>query len=133
MHHHRHRGSCLIAGAAFALVGTAAWAQQPPEIIVEAPHVHPTTERTSTGGTIDVISVTHRVNYADLDISTAAGAKALEQRVTSAAKAACQEIKKLYPLADPAPGNPPCEKTAVSKAMAQVDAAVAAASKGAKK
>ncbi len=90
----------------------------------------PTTERTATANPIEVISVPHRVSDLDLDLNAGASAKALEQRVSDSAKAAREVIERLERLANPAPGNPPCEKTAIDKGMAHGHAAVAAAQKG---
>lgn len=121
--------SFVLIGAGLALAGGIAAAQSTTEVVVEAARVQPTGERGSTGAPIDVISVTHRVSYKDIDIATASGAKVLETRIETAAKAACKEIDTLYPLRTPAPGSPPCEKTAVDKAMVQARAAIAAAEK----
>ncbi len=121
--------SLSLLAAGLVLTSAAAVAQTTTEIIVEAPRVERTNERTTVGAPIDVISVTHRVSYKDINIGTHAGAKALEQRVSDAAKAACKEIDKLYPLMTPAVGQPACDKQAFNNAMVQVRAAVAAAEK----
>ncbi len=114
----------------FAIVGGAAVAQELKEIVIEAPRVERAKEHSAQGVPIDIISVTHRVTYKDIDISTRLGAQVLETRVKDSAKAACKEIETLYPLA-PA-GSSDCEKTAVDKAMVQVHQAIAAAGNQAK-
>lgn len=119
----------MMVGAVVALGSTAALAQQLSEIVVEAPRVHRTGEVGSSGGPIDMISVTHRVSFKDIDISTSSGAKVLEQRVKDSATAACKEIDKLYPLREPVPSQPDCVTGAVNASMAQVKAAIAAAEK----
>ena len=124
------RGVALAVG--LALASSVAIAQQLSEVIVEAPRVQRGVDKGPTGS-IDLIAVTHHVSYADIDIGTASGARVLEQRVKDAAKAACAEITKLYPLATEAASSPPCEKTAVDKAMLQVRAAVEAAEKAKRK
>ena len=116
----------LVAGLAVA--SSAALAQPLSEVVVEAPRIQRGVEKGPTSQ-IDQVSVAHHVSYADIDISTASGAKVLEQRVKDAAKAACAEIDKLYPLGADAKVGPPCEKSAVDNASAQVKAAVAAAEK----
>jgi UrcA family protein len=118
----------LVSG--FAIVGVAAVAQEVKEIVIEAPRVERTKEHSAQGAPIDIISVTHRVTYKDIDISTRLGAQVLETRVKDSAKAACKEIETLYPLAPPDSSD--CEKTAVNKAMVQVHQAIAAAGKQAK-
>jgi UrcA family protein len=132
MRNDHYRLSLAVAAAGFALASGTAAAQQTPstsEIIVEAPHLERTTERGPQGGPIEIIAVTHHVSYRDIDIGTNSGAQVLEQRIKNAAKAACQEIDKLYPLKVPVASDPPCEKGAVDKAMVQARAAIAAAEK----
>jgi UrcA family protein len=114
-----------LVAAGFAIASGTAAAQQTTEIVVEAPRA----ERTLGRGPIDIVSVTHRVSYKDIDIGTSSGAKVLEQRIKDAAKAACQEIDKLYPHKVPVPHDPPCEQTAFDKAMSQARTAIAAAEK----
>jgi UrcA family protein len=115
------------------LIASGPAAAQTTEIVVEAPRVTHTGQASPAGAKVDIISVTHRVSYRDIDISTHSGAKVLEQRVADSAKAACAEIEKLYPLATPADTSGSCQKDAVAKAMVQVNAAVAAAEKAARK
>ena len=129
MKNHASRLSLAAVAAGFAIASGTAVAQQPTEIIVEAPRVQRTAEHGPAGGPIDIISVTHRVSYRDIDIGTHSGALVLEQRIKDAAKAACKEIEKLYPLAAPVPSDPPCEKSATDKAMVQARVAIAAAEK----
>ena len=114
-----------------AIAGVTAVAQELKEIVVETPRIERSTERSANGAPIDIISVTHRVSYKDIDISTKLGGQVLETRVKDSAKAACKEIDKLYPLNTS--GSPECERTAVDKAMVQVHAAIAAAEKETKK
>jgi UrcA family protein len=126
------RSSSAAVAAALAIASGTAVAQQSSEIVVEAPRVERSAGRTPTGSPVDIISVAHRVSYRDIDISTNSGARALEQRIKDAAKAACKEIDTLYPIKDPVPGDPPCEKAATDKAMVQARAAIAAAEKARK-
>jgi UrcA family protein len=110
--------SCLAASS-------AAWTQQTPEVIVEAPHV----EATAVKGA-PALSIVYKVNYADLNIGTHSGAIELEKRVKDSAKQACEQIKKLYPTS--VDTDPPCVQTAIKNAMAQVNKAIAAAEKSGK-
>ena len=129
----KSRLSMVVLGAGFVLGSVAASAQPLKEIVVEAPRVQKGVDRTSTGVPIDLISVTHRVSYSDIDISTSSGAQVLTQRVKDAAAAACKEIDKLYPLREPMPGSRSCTDAAADAASAQVKAAVAAAEKAKQK
>lgn len=127
------RVSMVLLGAAFALGSVAASAQPLKEIVVEAPRIQKGVGKDAVGASIDQISVTHRVSYSDIDISTSSGAQVLTQRVKDAAAAACKEIDKLYPLREPMPGSRSCTDAAADAASAQVKAAVAAAEKAKQK
>ena len=127
------RVSFVLLGAAFALGSIAASAQPLKEIVVEAPRIQKGVAKDTVGASIDLISVTHRVSYSDIDISTSSGSQVLTQRVKDAAAAACKEIDKLYPLREPMPGSRSCADAAADNAMAQVKAAIAAAEKAKQK
>jgi UrcA family protein len=77
------------------------------------------------------ISLSYRVSYSDLDLSTKAGAAALEKRVQAAAATACKEVRRVYPEAEP--GGSACAKQAVDEAMVKVREVVAAAGAAPKK
>jgi len=85
--------------------------------------------RTSSGAPVELIELRHHVRYGDLDLATHTGATDLETRVNNAAKAACAELDKLYPLETP---DAKCAKKAADAAMSQVHAAVTAAEQRAK-
>jgi UrcA family protein len=113
-----------VAGAAFA---SQVIAQQVEGVNVEASRI--VKERIGTTSDnlapINSVALSYKVSYADLDLATAAGAKALEQRVNAAALAACREITRLYPDANP--GDTACAKKAATEAMVKVRELVAAA------
>ena len=77
------------------------------------------------------ISLSYRVGYSDLDLSTKAGAAALEKRVQTAGAAACKEVRRVYPEAEPS--DSACAKNAVNEAMVRVREVVAAANAAPKK
>jgi UrcA family protein len=114
----------LLASAAFA---SQAFAQQIEGVDVEASRI--VKERIGTTADnltpINSVSLSYKVSYADLDLATSAGAKALEERVKAAALAACKEITRLYPDANP--GDSACAKKAATAAMVKVRELVAAA------
>lgn len=119
-----------LAAAGSLAVGSAALAQQAPEVVVEAPHVEKTTQTGPMGRAMPALSIVYRVNYSDLNLATHSGALELESRIKNSAKAACGQLAKLYP--DLVEGDPPCVQGAIKKAMAQANKAIAEAEKGAK-
>ncbi|HUO95906.1 MAG TPA: UrcA family protein [Steroidobacteraceae bacterium] len=123
-----------LAAAGTAIACGARAAEPLTEVIVEAPKVVHTSQKVPPlGAGVDIASVRYRVSYADLDISTPAGAKTLEQRIDDAAKKACAQLLAAAPIGStPVASDPPCEKTAVAGAMKQANAAIAAATKARK-
>ena len=129
----RARASAVALAAAALGVGCGARAAEPmTEVIVEAPKVVHTADRAPPlGAPVDLASIRYRVSYADLNLATPAGSKALEERINDAAKRACRQLEaSLPPSAVPAANDPPCVKTAVDGAMKQARAAIAAAGQG---
>jgi UrcA family protein len=122
----------LLAGGA-TLCGAAVAAEALTEIKIEVSRetkVETKIEgRTSSGAAVEVISLSRRVGYSDLNLATHAGAMELERRVTEAAQGACKELDKLYPLTAKVGDSPACAKKAADAAMVQVHTAVAAAEK----
>jgi UrcA family protein len=110
------------------MAGSAAFAQQVEGVtVVAARTVKEQIGRAPNLAPINAISLSYSVSFADLDLSTSAGAAALDQRVKDAAMAACKEITKLYPQARP--DDAACAKAAVGEAAAKVHDAVGAAGK----
>jgi UrcA family protein len=113
----------LVAGMC---IGTAALADNLPTINIQASVVSKKIIGMSSSGVpTEEVTVTRRVSYADLDLKTYSGAQALKQRVKEAAKLACKQIDKLYPLEQS--DTPNCIKESVVEADRQVDEAIAAA------
>jgi UrcA family protein len=100
-------------------------AQPVPEVIVEAPHVHSTTDKDGR-----LYALVYKVSYADLNLATHSGAVELEKRIKDSAAQACAQLKTLYPITDDT--DPPCVSAATKNGMAQANKAIAAAEKGAK-
>ena len=68
----------------------------PPETVtVTAPP--PTVERTRLNTTIGRVSQSERVSYADLNLCSGEGARALRARVNAAAEDVCQRIDAAFP------------------------------------
>ena len=125
-----------LAIAASLAGALAARAAEPlTEVMVEAPRVVHSSERTGAlQAPVDVASIRYRVSYADLNLATASGARALEQRINDAASRACAELERATsPHSTVVPGDPPCVKTATDGAMKQANAAIAAAEQAARK
>jgi UrcA family protein len=117
-----------VLASVASLAAGAVLAQQASEITVEASRAEKTTVgRSATGAQVEVVSLVRRVNYADLDLASHAGATALEQRIKDSAKAACKQLDGLYPLEPP--GGPECVKAATDAAMKQAKSAIEAAGK----
>ncbi len=116
----------------FPLVLTAAWllaagaqAQTQPhtvkEIVITSPRVvHERIGRSSNGAHEELISLSHRITYDDLDLTKTADAATLRNRVKDAAELGCQQLEKIYPLSN---HDPDCVRKAVGRAMPQVRAA----------
>jgi UrcA family protein len=118
-----------LAVFGLAIAGGVAAAEPAVEVTVEAARPTTTVERSYTGTPVEMITLTRHVSFADLDLTTHAGAVELEKRVNDSANAACTKLDTLYPLT--AKQSPACTKTSTDKAMVQVRAAIAAAEKGA--
>lgn len=77
---------------------------------------------------VELVQRSNDVSYADLDLTTEAGARELRQRIRHTAKAVCQELHREYPFANDAdlPAGS-CVDEAVHFAMLEAHAAIAAA------
>jgi len=121
----------LVAGLfATTLVSGIAAAQNMEEIKVTASREVETKTigmDTSTGWLRPMVqvSLSSAVSYADLDLTSQAGASELEKRVNDTAKAVCKELRGKYP--DATPSEADCAKAAANKAMVNVHKVEAAA------
>jgi len=104
-------------------------AQDTGEVTVQASRVvKKTIGTTASGIPIQDISLSYGVSTAGLDLSSSAGAAALQKRVGGAAKAACKELARQYP--DSTTTDAECIKTATDKAMVKANELLASAKKG---
>ena len=117
-----HNGTALAVLAALA-VGVSADAGPPETVVVTGSRAvaEKNIGRTTLGVPIKEVSLTYRVNIADLDSHTAAGRAEIEKRVTAAAKAACDEIDRLALGGPTSPDDAVCVKLAVEAAMKSVN------------
>jgi UrcA family protein len=116
----------LTFGAVIA--GSAIAAEELGQVTVET--TRPTkvlVGRSAIGASIEQITLTRKVSFADLNLSTQQGAAELEKRVTDTAKAACKELDRLYP--QEAASKVSCAQEAADNAMVQARAAIDAAGK----
>lgn len=116
----------LLAGG-FALAASSALAQDygpggPESIIVTAPRPHMGSENTPLNGPLEKISMTGAVTYADLDLRSREGARALRQRVRDEASNICGNLEAVYPVRQ-APGTS-CYRSAVESGLVQADEAI---------
>lgn len=122
----------LAGGSARAQQGASS--QQPAtpeeEVTVRGPRL----VRSHVGGAAqaggfgyDLITLTHRVSYADLKLDRSEDAKVLEDRISLTARQICRELAKMFPAT--APNNPDCVRQATKGAMEQAHAAIAAVKK----
>jgi len=129
----------LALAAGLALTGAPAFAQRGDsarqsddaleQITVVAPRVMRTQvrERTPYGvARYDVMTLTHHISYADLDLAQPDGAKALQRRIRATANELCGQLANAPPAE---PRSMECVNNAVKSAMKQARAAIAAAKK----
>lgn len=100
-------------------------------------HGHRMEARTRHVAEGELVTVSERLNVADLDLSTSTGADALRARINDSARNVCQQLETRYPNS-PAmlPGQPgqeksyaQCVREAVTAATKQLDELVVAARK----
>jgi UrcA family protein len=117
----------IAAAIASALISSVVLAQNMEEITVQGTRVldEKNAGRNSVGIPLVDVSLSYGVSYTDLNLASQYGPIALEKRVHDAAKAACEEIGRKYPLSTPS--DEVCTKTATDKAMVKVHELVAAA------
>ena len=91
------------------------------QVIVVAPDI--TEERSNAFGHLDKVSMSLRVPFDDLDLTTHDGAHALRDRVRDAARDVCAKLADEYPLKQQ-PGSTKCYEGALKTAMIHADAAI---------
>ena len=80
--------------------------------------------QTTTGIPVSEITVRSRVSYADLDLTSDAGVKALKDRIRTAAAGACKEMNVRVPAEGSSVES--CTQAAVKSAMVEADKVIAA-------
>lgn len=114
-----------IALLAALSISSGAVGQQTEEVTVRGPGIQSTeVERTSSGVRVVVLTVSHRVSYEDLDLTTTEGMAELTKRIEDAAHQGCREIGLVYRSAQPSDWL--CARYATREALAEVRQLVAA-------
>ena len=113
-------GSLVFSGAALA---------QEPEtgFVVTSSRAGGFSHGSIPGVREEVISVSQRVSYADLNLANTSDSREMEARVRTAARTLCQKLRHTYPLSGVELDT--CVRNTVSKGMADVRIATAAAEK----
>lgn len=119
---HADRARIAAFFSACAVAASVAFAAEPnpeTEITIRAERVtSQIVGRSYTGIPIRQYQLSYTVGYADLDLTTDAGAKELKKRVQQAADSACKDLDKLYPET---PRDRTCANKAAEDSMAQVN------------
>ena len=92
------------------------------EVIIKAKR--PTVKvigRGDLGQPIKLIELSYHVQYGDLNLATSKGDATLKKRVREAARSACNDLDKMYPLSSP---DQRCSLDAEDRAMPQVKHAI---------
>jgi UrcA family protein len=108
------------------LAGGAAVAQPIEEITVVAPHElqRKTVGKSTIGAPIEEVTLTHRVDYSDLNLLKAEDVATLRARITDAAKKGCDELDNLYPFDKSPEENRKCVAAANAQAQDMLTAAI---------
>jgi UrcA family protein len=120
----------LFYALPFALLCTGiitSQAQQLDEVIVSAQRIVATSRvgQSSSGIPDELISISFRINYSDLDLTKSADINTLQSRLEAAARSGCAQLDKLYPFTPHE--APKCVKKALADSSAQLEHAIAAA------
>lgn len=125
----RSSPAVLLAGVCLATSALAT--DKLPPITVQAPVNKVVIGRSTVGIPIEETTLKQHVSYADLDLTTYAGAMELKRRVHEAAREACTRLDELYPYEERQ--APVCISDAIAAASRQVNDAIARAQRVAKR
>jgi UrcA family protein len=109
----------------------AAVAEQPEDqLVISSARSSGLAHGSTSRGSEQIISLSRRVSYADLNLGTYSGSQEIEARVRSTAKSLCEKLDQMYPTSDI--NTKTCVRNTVAKGMADVRAAMVAADKKAR-
>jgi UrcA family protein len=119
--------SVTLAALALCLVGAAGATELATNDVVEISKEFP--RLGSLAAPVEIVSITRRISYADLDLTSRANAREFQKRIRETAVALCQAIDQKRPLSSSPEARRSCIKDATARVLIQVRAAVAAADK----
>ena len=118
------RPQAIALLAAVAISGSVV-GQETDEVTVRGPGIQSTeVERTSMGVPVVMFTVSYKVSYDDLNLTTTDGMAELTKRIEVAAEQGCREIGLAYRTAQPSDWS--CAKHATKEAIAEVEQLAAA-------
>jgi UrcA family protein len=118
-------GVGLAVGAGLAAVAQPSRAGDPIfELTVVAPRLvrEEVGRQPATASDVELVSLTRRVSYSDLDLALHAHVLELERRIEATAREACEQLARLFPRSDPK--TPDCLAEAVAGARVQAEQAI---------
>ena len=117
----------VAMGMALGFSAIALAADELPEVVVQAGPVAKAVvgRALGSGAPIESVTVDYHVSYADLNLIKHADVMALNKRVESAARDACQQLDELYPIERPKLQQ--CMDDAIRAANERVQSAISAA------
>ena len=124
------RATLVLLMAAGSLGALAQEAKtQTPEVTVKATGVvEAKTKHSVTGIHQETVSLSHSINYSDLDLASASDDKELEKRIADEAAEVCTQLGKLYPagsIGREQSDHKECVKNATERAMTDAKLAIA--------
>jgi UrcA family protein len=121
----------MMAAIAFTAANGTAMAQQKdaaPGVKIQTGDVHRTVVgRSAIGAPIEILELSRRVDYTDLDLTRTSGVVELQRRVRDTAAAACDELDSQDPLDMSDTDVISCVRETTAGAMKQAKAVIAAA------
>jgi UrcA family protein len=120
----------LVMFGTFAFSGVTLAQEPGTEFVVSSARLSASARSSFIGASDEVISISQRVSYADLNLATASGSREMEARVRNTAKALCEKLEREYPLSGTTTQS--CVRNTVSKGLADVRTATAEAEKKAR-
>ena len=99
-------------------------------IIVQAPiQIERSVDRAASSGSVvetEIVELTRKVNFEDLDLSRSADVKELEERIRQVAEDSCQRLAEMFPFDDSSiQGVKRCARRAIEDALEQTETAIA--------